>query len=432
MQDNNKIDVKKFIIHSNSGDKKTDISGGLASLMYYESILDYSIKVTVIFADTGNRNMGEGGAATEESDANLQGGEKVHLTVEDDLGNKLKFDNDINMLRIQKIRDIIEHTQSTIITLDLCSTEYIKNELVEYNVTKRYDGFISDSVKSILKDVLKTEKTLDIDNTANKFNFIGHLEKALSKIVWLAKRSAPELHNAKGNTAGFFFYETADGFKFKSIDNLLNQTPKKKFIFNNTTETPNGYDEKILAYNFPNTMDIISRLTVGTDNSKKITLDPYTHQYKEEDITSEKQKNGSVYAGANFPQLPEEFNKVSRITVATKDTGVTPEGKSLKQQLEKSKEMNFNVDEIMNQSFMRYNQLFAIKLIITIFGDLSLHAGDIIHCNFPEISSKQTQMVSNKKSGKYIIVDLCHYISPNGPNYTKMNLVRDSYGKQSK
>jgi len=37
-------------------------------------------------------------------------------------------------------------------------------------------------------------------------------------------------------------------------------------------------------------------------------------------------------------------------------------------------------------------------------------------------------MVSKKKSGKYLIVDLCHYISPAGPNFTKLNLVRDSYG----
>jgi len=430
MQDNNKIDVKKFIIHSNYGDKKTDISGGLSSLMYYENIFENSIKATVIFADTGNRNTGEG-AATEESDVNLQGGEKVYLSIEDELGNKLKFSDSINELRVHRIRDIMEHTQSTFITLDLCTNEYIKNQLTEYVVTKKYNGFISDTVESILKNVLKTEKEFDIDKTINKLNFTGDLanDTVFSKLVWLATRSVPQLHNAKGKTAGFFFYETAEGFKFKSIDNLLNTPPKKKFIFNNTIGIPNGYDEKILAYNFPNTMDVLNRLKMGTDSNKRITFNPFTNEYKEEEITSDNQQDGSIYAGNNLPQLPEEFRKSSRRTVVNKDIGVNPDGNNIKQQLEKSKEMNFNVDEILNQSFMRFNQLFAIKLVITIFGDITLHVGDIINCNFPEISSKTTQMVSNKKSGKYLIVGLCHYISPNGPNYTKMQLVRDSYGK---
>jgi len=53
-----------------------------------------------------------------------------------------------------------------------------------------------------------------------------------------------------------------------------------------------------------------------------------------------------------------------------------------------------------------------------------------MHCDFPEVSSKRNTEVSQKMSGIYMIVDLCHYISPTGPTYTRLNLVRDSIGRK--
>ena len=78
---------------------------------------------------------------------------------------------------------------------------------------------------------------------------------------------------------------------------------------------------------------------------------------------------------------------------------------------------------------MRYNQLFTIKLTITIGADLMLRAGDIIFCDFPELSSKSDQDYSRKTSGIYMISDLCHYFTPQ-QSFTKLELVRDSYGRK--
>ena len=51
-----------------------------------------------------------------------------------------------------------------------------------------------------------------------------------------------------------FFYETSEGFFFKSIDGLLEQEAKTKLIYNETTDSfgkniPEGYDQKILKFN---------------------------------------------------------------------------------------------------------------------------------------------------------------------------------------
>jgi hypothetical protein len=76
---------------------------------------------------------------------------------------------------------------------------------------------------------------------------------------------------------------------------------------------------------------------------------------------------------------------------------------------------------------MRYNQLFASKCTITIAGDFSLHAGDVIFLDVPELAP-ETKNVSKETGGLYIIADLCHYISPK-ETFTKLNLVRDSFGR---
>lgn len=421
----NDVDVKRLVFYSRNG-KEVDVSRGLVLLQYYESILENSVKATVTFADTGFRDNGDGGIH-EESDIDIQGGEKVFLELKDEKGTSVKFTNDDYQLRILSVPNTMEHTQHMIITVNLCTREYLQNELEEYYITKRYDGNISDSVEKILKEVLKTPKKLDIEPTQNKFNFLGHVEKVFAKLVWLAKRGVPNLPKVNGTSAGYFLYETSEGFKFKSIDGLLSTKPKKKLIFNNTVYLPEGYDAKILNQpSFTPTIDVLKKLRMGTYDNKLVTFDLYNNQYEEKDITGT-----GVLAGKALPELLPDIKKPSRRATAVRDVGVLPTGETLNTQLQKAKETNFDIENILNQSFMRYNQLFSIRTSITIYADLTLHAGDVVFCDFPEISSKANKIISNKKSGNYLIVDLCHYISPNGPNFTKLNLVRDSFGRKT-
>ena len=426
MQDGNKIDLKKLTIFSENG-KEIDVSQGLTQLLYHESILENSVKISFQFVDTGFRKNSNSAGVIEEDDLDLQGGEKVYVELKDTFDNALRFANDDYQLRILRVSNSMDHTQKTAVSIDLCTKEYLQNELEDYYIKKRYDGKISESVTKILTEVLKTPKRLFIEETINNFNFLGHLEKVFRKIVWLAKRSVPNLPGIKGQSAGFFFYETSDGFNFKSIDGLLKQEPKRKLIFNNTTLLPKGYDAKILNQpTFAPTIDVLQKLRMGTYNNKLVTFDLYSNKYEEKTLDAD-ENTAAELAAKKLPRIPKEFKSTSRRATVLRDTGVLPPGNSLAVQLEQSKELNFEIEQILNQSFMRYNQLFAIRTSVTIFADLTLRAGDIVFCDFPEISSKANKIISTKKSGKYLIVDLTHYVSPEGSSFTKLNLVRDSY-----
>ena len=88
--------------------------------------------------------------------------------------------------------------------------------------------------------------------------------------------------------------------------------------------------------------------------------------------------------------------------------------------------------DILNQAIRRYNQMFQQQMSITIGGDFELHAGDAIFVDAPDLQTDTSNDEVNKESGGlYIIADLCHYITPK-ETYTKLNLVRDTFGRKGK
>ena len=80
---------------------------------------------------------------------------------------------------------------------------------------------------------------------------------------------------------------------------------------------------------------------------------------------------------------------------------------------------------------MRYNQLYSIKTHIMIPGDFSLHAGDMIECDFPDLAKIENKKPNMQTKGKYMIASLCHRITPKD-TFTSLTLGRDSFsGKVS-
>ena len=62
----------------------------------------------------------------------------------------------------------------------------------------------------------------------NKYGFIGNMRKPFTVLTWLASKAVPEMEG--DGTAGYVFYETQSGFKFKSIDKLISAEPVSKLI----------------------------------------------------------------------------------------------------------------------------------------------------------------------------------------------------------
>jgi hypothetical protein len=433
------VDIREFLITSNDQSTKKNIVGAITDLYYYESVLQETIRVSAIYADTGNMIQTGGSLKTLVDGLPLVGQENTSVKLKDGNGVELNV-----ILYVTKILPMKQDTTKSLIGIELVSKEGILNYKVALN--NRFDGKISDSVRRILTDpnYLNTRKPLDIEETANNYNFIGNQRRPFYACVWLAKKSVP-LNSAQGVTAGYFFYETSQGFKFKSVDGLLSDTTpgtgnKKKYkslIFNQTPDNiPARYSGKILEHNVDDVGgDIQSKLEIGTYTTRTVLFDPFNCYYEVITPNAKEKEKSLKLAAKNLPKLNPEFDRpgankeFSRTQYMLIDRGTIPTGDT-EQQIEKSQEPNFDPKNILNQSTMRYNQLFSTKTTITIVADFSLHAGDLIYIDYPELSNKKTQGLNPQFGGLYMIADLCHYININTGGFTKLTLVRDSVGKK--
>ena len=420
--------ITSFQINSNTGGGSVDLSAGVVDYRYYESVLSNNVSATAMIVETGNSDVG--GVL---DGLPVRGGERTQIKIEDNQGGELNVP-----LYVNRARDAVPGTQQDLYILDFASKEYFAN--TQTRVTKRYEGKISDHISSILGDVLPVAGKVDVDETSIEYNFIGNDRKPFYVCTWLATKAVPG--EGVGDAAGFLFFQTRDGFHFKSIDNIFGGDPVKKFIFNNTEGLPKGYDGKVLNYNIESDTELHQNLTMGTYHNKSIFFDFYNMNYKEKVYSIEEQQSGLKVAGQKgdkFNFVAEEFTKTpSRFMTHILDVGVDPKGTG-DQQLENQKSENakgeggvpnFKAEDTMVQSIMRYNQLFSVKTQITIAGDFSIRAGDLVECDFPELAGAQLSNINSQSRGIYMVAHVCHRNTPDGC-FSSLGLVRDSYGKRA-
>jgi hypothetical protein len=429
------VNIAQCIIESNTGGDQKDIVDLITDFSYYESILEPSIRTTIVYADAGKSIKKDNKTLTVIDGLPLQGTESVKIKITDGNDVKLEFEQFVT-----QIVPVGQESTKSVVALDLVSEEGIINLTAAVN--QRFDGKNSEHVKKILTDkkYLGTEKKLDIEETENNFCFIGNNKRSFYTILWLAKKSIPLLQGAKQNTAGYFFFETSEGFKFKSIDSLLSQEKKKSFIYNETPDgagenIPSGYSAKILKFSVDDVGgDAQSKLEMGSYATRTILFDPFNCYYEVITKGIEQTEKNLKLAGKNLPVINPRFIREGKNKNFTRtqymliDRGTLPTGDT-KQQITKSDQPNFDPENILSQSSMRYNQLFNITTTITIVPDFSLHAGDIIFIDFRELSDQKNEDLNKQFGGNYLIADLCHYINVLKGGYTKLTLVRDSLGK---
>jgi hypothetical protein len=412
-----------FEISSTSGGSSFDVRTGSPRIEYRESMIDDTIRISAAIVDTG-----QSGVSAAEA-LKLQGGEKVSFKYTDGAGNVLDF-SDGNSLRLSHKNFEIKSFKSSSFIAQIVSKEFLDNKLLENRVERRYSGKISKTVKDILEKDLKTDKDIFVGDTLNSFADYGLFKEPFEVILELQPMAIPNVQGAKGGkTAGYFFWQTHKGFYFKSADEIFNGSPIKKYIYNFKVdeEIPAGYDDKILDVNVVRVADVEKQLDYGAFASITETFDFTSLTYKE-DSPLLADGAGKILAGLDLPDYGEYAKKPSNYFVTPKSIGMAyGTGDSIEQQLEKSKEENFNVSETIGQAMQNYRQRLNFMTDIKIPADFSLQAGDIIQCDLPELSSKTTPVRSAKDSGIYMILELCHYISPT-QTYTGLSLVRDSFG----
>ena len=435
----NKSIYEKFIIESADGSRDVDISAGVIAFTYFENIFSPTITARAIVVNTGNTIKGKDGKMqTVYNGLPLRGGERVLIKIAGNSNmNKdgLDFsDSPSRYFHVGSITNVLIDEGTETFTLNLVSREVITNETARVGKKFPKSQKISDSVKNILKNYIRTEKEIFVDETQNPYGFIGNMKKPFSVITWLASKSVPGKGSCKDSSAGYLFYETKDGFNFRSIDNLIEEDPfEKNYIYTPgivNTEDPDR-DFKILKYGIDRNQDLLSKLERGAFSSVRYYINPLTFKpsisvFKASDYVKPDGMSKLGSKPIELPPMDEKSDKTlgdlpTRIFVSMLDIGTVEKNSS--------NELNADPEKIQSQSMTRYSQLFTQVVEITIAFNSNLSAGNLIRCEFPMISDTKRKEPDPETSGLYMIKELAHYFDSNG-SYSKLKLVRDSFGRK--
>jgi hypothetical protein len=394
--------------------KESVLKAKTINFNYYESLYSPVITANMMFLDAGGSTPDK-----KENLTSIKDG--LPITALEDLQVKIqtKFGTlDFTKDPFKVTNSPIMHQESNrqTVLLNLVNKSEITNS--EIPIFDRFVGKISDTVIKILQQKLQiSQDKINVESTKNSYGVTGKGRGALNIILDLCRRSVP----VKGD-AGYFFFQTQDGFNFKSIDALLSQDSKQKYIYSgalrdNSDNSDNDF-KIVLAPTVKKDQDITQALKNGTYVNRNVFFNPQTFEHSE--IVFSVNKDGvKKTLGGDLPIKPEEVKGFTKTNHHILDIG-SFEAQNLTP--------NNDPREWQATSQMRYNLLHSIVIKIQIPCNTELRAGDIIEI---ELESQQEDKVESptdeQQSGKFLILHLCHHFDTLR-SFTSLTLVRDSYG----
>ena len=390
------------------------MTAGVRSINYYESILSPSISVQVKILDVDGTLTSRG----------VYGGEKLAIRIKADKDSEFEdfvITPEDHELILNSIKDITSGVKQQTVTLQFVSKDLIKNEAAKIN--KRYVGNITDSVKDILtKDPkgIKTTKSIDdVDRASNNYAFVGNQHNAFDLIQRLQpKAGGAGYDDKKKSDYGFLFFETFDGYHFRSFRSLFEPEPETEYV---KSEISGTGDFVIDNYNFSSGNDVVLNLKSGLYNNEttfveldktKITKIKFNMD-ETEDLTLKP------------PKVPVNIEgKPSRIMLRVADTGVHQKKGSKLEDVQPFTDLAV----YQNKSYARFALLNSQSLNITVGLNPELRAGQTIQVRFPDVESTSGIGDENSKdiSGKYLISHLRHEFE-GGDFRTYLRLIRDLF-----
>ena len=420
---------EEILIESTVDKNRTiDLRQGVQSVDYYEDVFSPTITAKILVSTTGSVIDNTG----VYLGLPLRGGERLSMKLQGNTDSNpgLDFSGD-NSLYVSGISNVIRDSKQETFVLNLCSREAITNETSRVPIRFPTSSPISVSAEEIIKKYLVTNKELFIDKTSNKYGFIGNMKKPFTLLTWLASKGVPETTDG---TAGYFFYETQDGYCFKSVDSLIAQESSGVYTSVETVDRDRNQDFQILNHVTTRNNNLLEKLRLGQFSTQRSYFNPLTFDYTAPDkglFKLEDYAGKSKNLGRSFgmPPINEGSETTlgdipSRLVTGIVDIGTLEDGVSY--------EENADPFKYQSQAIMRYNIMFTQTMTITVPSNTNLRAGKIIQCLFPATTTASENIqFDGEISGLYMIKELCHHFDAEG-SYTSLKLIRDTFGQYGK
>lgn len=406
-----------------SKDKYLDIKELVQEISIYESVISASLYCQIVITDIGENLI---------SSLPLMGQERIEFKISSPSGEyELNF-------YIYKIDGRVMKEKNQAYVMHLVSLEALNNESTR--IMERIDGIKShEYIKQKMTVATSngsvfTKKKIEVDESLYPFNMYVPNWRLFDTAIWMSRRSVATAHK---NSVGYLFYETIDGYKFKSIDTLFRQTPypnnEIKYTFAQANTGAKGTtqnDYRILNYSSPKAFDIFDDLRNGAFCHRSVYVDINNRIYRVFNTNAAKYWNDMQHLETTKPFRMDSQDQVLQFPtrIIYRPTTISTFGWK---EVDGTEDKNIDqVNKTYEKSIYRYYFLEYNKLEISIPGDLKIRAGNTIRVSIPSPKREADGTVSEDKriSGKYLVHSVRHTILNRTELRTTVTLTRDSFG----
>lgn len=367
-------------------DERIDIKAFVFELGYFEDMFSGTVAAHLVLSDPIN---------LPESFP-IVGGEYVDIRFR----SPQYVDSQLLTFVVGNIGDRIQQDQTNkqeyilpLVTLD-------RYRDLKKDISKSYTGTYDSIVEQLLKDLGSTT-SLTKDEANYNQTFVCPYWSPLKACEWIASR-------AQGvKVDPFFFWETMDGYQFRSAHNIFSQPAyaKLKLEPSRHKETNEGAWRRVIKFENKKSVNRLRELQDGAYGVHVTLLNTETRRIEKQEYDYKTLSGSPDFAKLEkFPLYPEDKEIFKNRFFYSK--------------MDKSHE-----GRIYREMVMSTIDHYRVK--VTVPGDSGYRAGQVLDFDIPDLSVSDTKTES-MTSGRWLIVSLMHLIR-HDTFTTSMELCKNSH-----
>lgn len=316
-------------------------------------------------------------------------------------------------------------------TIYFCSEELLLSE--QSKVVRVFkDKPISEMIATIANLELRIPTSrLFIQPTSGLYDFVIPRMKPIEAISWLSNYARPQYNG--GNTADMLFFETKEGFHFKSLSYMMRtgrSNPYARYNYqalNAPRISSQAEITTVLNYEVIKTHDMLSDIESGTFSNRTISIDPITRNFKVTDYDYEDYKKSlNNYDAVNFRK--NRFAKTQanayegklKLVVSNADQEKVPFINGSDQTLGE----DIKIEKFVPQRTLELEMANYNVLKVTIPGDPNVQPGMVVRFSIPSLTNERGE--DGFFSGNYLVNAVRHVIIMPSTYQTILEIAKDS------
>lgn len=370
-----------------------DVSGVIAGIEIYEDIYSTSMTAKI------------GIVTTEDLVAVIPiiGQETVQVEIDHPGGS-----NPITLnLVVSKITGYERDNMSSKFILECVTQDYILNYSTK--ISQYFEGPASQIAQEV-HGLIGFGKQLQAIPSQDEQKLVVPNFSAFKTINWMASKAFTE------TTANYVFFEKKDSYMFAPLSEMTQQSPKVQYVagVSNVVENPNGDDKMIQNYKLASSFDVIKNITKGFYGSRATKVDILHREYTEinYDYWSQYSENKTLTPNTLFD-------------VSGQGMQIRPD---LRYVVPENKLLTYHHDDVYLRRKSQMQLYDNLKIELTVFGETSLGAGDLVDLSFPILNPLANGELNDYLSGSWMVTAIKHRFEQNS-YYCDMECIRDSTNK---